>query len=112
MQDLVVLQMLTDNKEGFLSKERLTKYETLRNKPSAGALSNVSAYFHFGQLAPQRAALEAAKHRSTAKARCTPQTVKVDVLDPVGSKVTCGAVIDASTATASALQILNSSMFH
>lgn len=30
----------------------------------AQALSNLSPYLHYGQLAPQRAALEAAKHRS------------------------------------------------
>jgi deoxyribodipyrimidine photo-lyase len=59
--------MLTDSKEGFLSKGRLSKYDTLRNKPTEDALSNMSAYFHFGQIAPQRAALEAAKHRSSAK---------------------------------------------
>lgn len=75
---------MTDDKEGFLSKERLKKYESLRNKPTEGALSNLSAFFHFGQLAPQRAALEAAKHRSTAKARRIPETVKVNVLEPVG----------------------------
>lgn len=60
-------QALKDPEEGFLSKARLGRYESLRNKPSENALSNLSAYFHFGQLAPQRAALEAAKHRSSAK---------------------------------------------
>lgn len=60
-------QALKDPEEGFLSKARLGRYESLRNKPSENALSNLSAYFHFGQLAPQRASLEAAKHRSSAK---------------------------------------------
>lgn len=32
------------------------------------ALSNLSPWLHFGQLAPQRAALEAAKHRAKFKA--------------------------------------------
>mmetsp|Transcript_1923 Transcript_1923/g.5720 ORF Transcript_1923/g.5720 Transcript_1923/m.5720 type:complete len:549 (-) Transcript_1923:2173-3819(-) len=59
---------LTHDAEGFLSKERLSRYESLRNKPSENALSGMSPYFHFGQMAPQRAALEAAKHRKTSKA--------------------------------------------
>jgi deoxyribodipyrimidine photo-lyase len=28
------------------------------------ALSNLSPYLHYGQISPQRAALEASKHRS------------------------------------------------
>ncbi len=50
---------------GFLSSQRLGLYDTKRNDPATpSALSNLSPYLHFGQLAPQRAALEAAKHRA------------------------------------------------
>lgn len=50
---------------GFLSSERLGLYDTKRNDPALPkALSGLSPYLHFGQLAPQRAALEAAKHRT------------------------------------------------
>jgi deoxyribodipyrimidine photo-lyase len=37
---------------------RLPGYATARNDPNAGAVSGLSPYFHFGQLAPQRAALD------------------------------------------------------
>ena len=51
--------------KGFLLKDRLAVYSTKRNDPNKPeALSNLSPYFHFGQLAPQRAALEASKLRS------------------------------------------------
>ncbi|WP_285907082.1 deoxyribodipyrimidine photo-lyase [Pseudodesulfovibrio pelocollis] len=40
--------------------DRLEVYAERRNDPNAGATSWLSAYFHFGQLAPQRAALAAA----------------------------------------------------
>ncbi|GIL76978.1 hypothetical protein Vretimale_8581 [Volvox reticuliferus] len=54
---------------GFLSSSRLSLYDTKRNDPATPkALSNLSPYLHFGQLAPQRAALEAAKHRAKFKA--------------------------------------------
>lgn len=54
---------------GFLTKARLSRYADKRNDPSVpDALSNLSPYLHFGQLAPQRAALEASKHRSAHKA--------------------------------------------
>lgn len=39
---------------------RLTGYVQERNDPNAEATSRLSAYFHFGQLAPQRAALAVA----------------------------------------------------
>lgn len=53
---------------GFLTKTRLSKYATKRNDPSVpGALSGLSPYFHFGHLSPQRAALEASKHRAAHK---------------------------------------------
>lgn len=38
--------------------ERLNGYATKRNLPELGWLSNLSPYFHFGQIAPQRVALE------------------------------------------------------
>ncbi|KAL4446362.1 hypothetical protein ABPG77_003169 [Micractinium sp. CCAP 211/92] len=55
--------------KGFLSKARLSKYDEKRNDPTvADALSGLSPYLHFGHLAPQRAAIEAAKHKSVHKA--------------------------------------------
>ena len=46
----------------FLTTRRLKLYEK-RNDPNVPeALSGLSPYLHFGQLAPQRAALEAKKH--------------------------------------------------
>jgi len=49
----------------FLDPARLKSYYTDRNNPAKPtALSGLSPYFHFGQLAPQRAAIEAAKMRS------------------------------------------------
>lgn len=39
--------------------DRLPAYAARRNDPNAGATSGLSPYFHFGQLAPQRAALDA-----------------------------------------------------
>ncbi len=38
----------------------LPRYAAGRNDPNAGATSGLSPYLHFGQLAPQRAALDAA----------------------------------------------------
>lgn len=53
--------------ESFLTKTRLSKYHAKRNEPSVrNALSGLSPYFHFGQLSPQRAALEASKLRKVA----------------------------------------------
>jgi deoxyribodipyrimidine photo-lyase len=40
--------------------DRLHAYAEQRNDPNADGTSRLSAYFHFGQLAPQRAALAAA----------------------------------------------------
>lgn len=40
--------------------DRLNGYATKRNDPNADGTSRLSAYFHFGHLAPQRAALEVA----------------------------------------------------
>ena len=41
--------------------ERLTRYGE-RNDPNADAVSGLSPYLHFGQLSPQRAALEVARN--------------------------------------------------
>jgi len=50
---------------GFLSAARLKSYDGERNNPAKHtALSGLSPYLHFGQLSAQRAAIEAAKHRS------------------------------------------------
>ncbi|KAF6253825.1 class II photolyase [Scenedesmus sp. NREL 46B-D3] len=52
----------------FLSPARLKLYATQRNDPGVPqALSGLSPWLHFGQLAPQRAALEAAKLRGKHK---------------------------------------------
>ena len=64
-----LLQALLGEKEGFLTKARLGHYDSKRNDPNADAVSGLSGYFHFGQLAPQRAALEAGKHRNSSKVR-------------------------------------------
>jgi deoxyribodipyrimidine photo-lyase len=39
-------------------ENRLASYHSLRNDPAKNCQSNLSPYLHFGQLAPQRAALE------------------------------------------------------
>lgn len=55
---------------GFLSKARMSIFSSKRNDPNnAEAVSHLSPYLHFGVIAPQRAALEAAKLRSKYKAR-------------------------------------------
>lgn len=47
---------------------RLRRYDEKRNDPTVpDALSGLSPYLHFGQLAPQRAAIEAAKCKSVHK---------------------------------------------
>ncbi|KAG5677767.1 hypothetical protein PVAND_007498 [Polypedilum vanderplanki] len=50
--------------ESFIMK-RLKKYDK-RNDPLVDALSNLSPYFHFGQIAPQRAVIEVQKYRKSA----------------------------------------------
>lgn len=54
--------------ESFI-KERLRNYKTLRNDPVEQniAVSNLSPYFHFGQISPQRAVLEVNKHSEKFK---------------------------------------------
>ncbi|XP_043926648.1 deoxyribodipyrimidine photo-lyase-like [Protopterus annectens] len=48
--------------ESFI-EERLKYFHTDRNNPNRTALSNLSPWFHFGQVAVQRAILEIRKHR-------------------------------------------------
>jgi deoxyribodipyrimidine photo-lyase len=52
--------------ESFINK-RLKLFGTKRNDPTVNALSNMSPYFHFGQIAVQRAVLEVSKHKSKSK---------------------------------------------
>ncbi len=42
----------------YFMEKRLANYDEGRNDPSEAGQSELSPYFHFGQLAPQRAALE------------------------------------------------------
>ena len=51
----------------FVTKARLGAYEKSRNDPNADAVSSLSPYIHFGQLAPGRCALEAGKMKTSAK---------------------------------------------
>ncbi|XP_066458587.1 deoxyribodipyrimidine photo-lyase-like [Eleutherodactylus coqui] len=50
----------------FIS-ERLKFFNSNRNNPNSQALSNLSPWFHFGQLSVQRAILEVQKYRSKYK---------------------------------------------
>lgn len=53
----------------FLTKARLSKYSDKRNDPGIpDALSNLSPYLHFGQIAPQRAAIEATRNKAVHSA--------------------------------------------
>ena len=54
--------------ESFI-KERLRNYATLRNDPVQQhlAVSNLSPYFHFGQISTQRAVFEVQKHSDKFK---------------------------------------------
>ena len=56
-----------DGPGGFLDPARLALYDSKRNDPGVpSALSGLSPWMHFGQLAPQRAALEASRRRRGA----------------------------------------------
>lgn len=55
-----------EGKDGFLTK--LANYDK-RNDPTVQGQSHLSQYLHFGHLAPQRAALEALKHKKKHKVR-------------------------------------------
>ncbi|XP_026577470.1 deoxyribodipyrimidine photo-lyase-like isoform X1 [Pseudonaja textilis] len=48
-------------------KDRLKCFSSDRNDPNRPALSNLSPWFHFGQVAVQRAILEVRKHRTRYK---------------------------------------------
>jgi deoxyribodipyrimidine photo-lyase len=52
--------------ESFIEK-RLKLFGTKRNDPTVNALSNMSPFFHFGQISVQRAILEVSKHKSKSK---------------------------------------------
>lgn len=54
--------------ESFI-EQRLRSYGTERNNPTVNAQSNLSPYLHFGQLSPQRVALEVMKATSLNGAR-------------------------------------------
>ncbi len=56
-------QAARENLQRFLS-EKLTAYERDRNDPTRDGQSDLSPYFHFGQLAPQRVALEVRNSRA------------------------------------------------
>lgn len=49
--------------------DRLKRYHTDRNNPCLAGQSGLSPYFHFGQLAPQRAALEVVRSTAPRQAR-------------------------------------------
>lgn len=51
---------------GFIEHE-LNGYDEGRNDPNAQAQSDLSPYFHYGMLSPQRAALEVIKSKASAK---------------------------------------------
>ncbi len=49
--------------------ERLQYYGTDRNNPAQPAQSDLSPYLHFGQISPQRVALEVMKHGGNGRGR-------------------------------------------
>lgn len=51
--------------ESFINV-RLKRFNDKRNDPTVNALSNLSPWFHFGQISVQRAILEVQKHKSKA----------------------------------------------
>jgi deoxyribodipyrimidine photo-lyase len=54
--------------KGFFDK-RLAGYHEGRNNPALESQSGLSPYFHFGQLAPQRVALEAQRYDGVIKSQ-------------------------------------------
>ncbi len=54
----------------FTEEGGLSRYAEGRNDPCADAQSDLSPYLHFGQLSPQRAALEALRHGATITPWC------------------------------------------
>lgn len=49
------------NRLRFFIERKLAGYDERRNDPNADAQSDLSPYFHFGKLAPQKAALEVSR---------------------------------------------------
>ncbi|KAI5721361.1 hypothetical protein M8J77_019720 [Diaphorina citri] len=70
--------------ESFVNK-RISLYETARNDPTKNALSNLSPYFHFGQLSVQRAVLEVRrvlpKHSKAVDSFCEEAIVRRELAD-------------------------------
>lgn len=68
----------------FLTK-RLKNYDGKRNNPNENALSNLSPWFHFGQISVQRAVLEAkklrSKHSASVDAFCEEAIVRRELSD-------------------------------
>lgn len=50
--------------------DRLPEYDNKRNDPTENGQSDLSPYFHFGQLAPQRAALMVRDAKQVSKVAC------------------------------------------
>ncbi|KAL9664664.1 hypothetical protein QQ045_020069 [Rhodiola kirilowii] len=62
--EIAAMEVLMGTKNGFLTK-RLKTYSTDRNNPlKPRGLSGLSPYLHFGNISPQRCALEAHKMRN------------------------------------------------
>ena len=55
--------------ESFIN-ERIVNFASGRNDPNKDALSNISPWFHYGQISPQRTLLIIAKLRSKFKDAC------------------------------------------
>lgn len=74
----------TDVLEDFI-KNRLKNYDEHRNNPNNPAISNLSPYFHFGHIAPQRAVLEVKRHRDkfpkSVDSFCEQSTVRRELAD-------------------------------
>ncbi|XP_014222087.1 deoxyribodipyrimidine photo-lyase [Trichogramma pretiosum] len=70
--------------ENFLNK-RLKLYHSKRNDPTADALSNLSPWFHFGQISVQRSILEAvklkSKYKESVEAFCEEAIVRRELSD-------------------------------
>lgn len=70
--------------EDFLTK-RIKNYDGKRNNPNENALSNLSPWFHFGQIAVQRAVLEAkkvrSKHPASVDAFCEEAIIRRELSD-------------------------------
>lgn len=66
--------------DNFLKPSRLTHYDSKRNDPTVpNVLSGMSPYLHYGQLAPQRAAIAAAKCKSVNKVPCIATWMQLDL---------------------------------